>query len=77
METKGFYKKIEGILLYAPNFVSMPDAEILIELKDTYIYPVNDWYYFDTEDDAYNFFGISKPVESIDDKSIDDRSEIF
>lgn len=70
METKGFYKNIEGTILYAPNFVSMPDAEILIELKDIYTYPVNNWYYFDTEDDAYLFFGVSKKVESIDNKDL-------
>ena len=76
--TSGFYKKISNEnCMYAPNFVSMPDTEILIELKDTYSYPVNDWYYFDTEEEAYNYFGIVKTIDDSEDMPINVVPNIF
>ena len=57
--TNGFYKFEEGELLYAPDFVSAPTFELNIELKDTYTYPVEGWYYFDSEEEAKIFFNMS------------------
>lgn len=55
----GFYKNENGELLHAPNFVIFPDGtELYTTNKDTYTYPINDWYYFDTEEEAKSFYGI-------------------
>ena len=60
--TPGFYKKENEELLHGPNFVIFPDGiELSIDLKDTYTYPVNDWYYFDSEEDARIFFNLPLP----------------
>jgi len=62
METQGFYKLDEsGVLLYGPNFVLNNDFELYKEQNDTYTYPVDGWYWFKSEDDAYSFFNIEKP----------------
>ena len=59
-DTKGFYKSDNGSLLYAPNFLILPDiGELSIELRDTYEYPILGWYYFDTEEEAKSFFNIN------------------
>ena len=56
---QGFYKNENGELLYAPNFVIFPDdKQIYTTNKDEYTYPVNDWYYFESELEAKAFFGI-------------------
>jgi len=57
--TNGFYKNENGDLLYAPNFILFPDGiELFTINKDDYTYPIHDWYYFDTEEEAKSFFGI-------------------
>jgi hypothetical protein len=59
METQGFYKNDNGQLLYGPNYVIFPDGiELSIDQKDNYTYPVNDWYYFTSEEEAKTFFNI-------------------
>lgn len=62
MDTSGFYKNDNGILLYGPNFVLNVDYELHRETYTTAEYPVDGWYWFDSEDEAYNFFGITKPI---------------
>lgn len=52
----GFYKNNFGELLYGPTFVSGPGFDINLENKDTYTYPVQGWYWFDTLDQACEFF---------------------
>jgi len=64
MNTSGFYK-LDGQLLYGPNFVLNANYELRIETKDNYTYPVDGWYYFDNEDDAYTFFNLTKPITDI------------
>jgi len=59
MNTDGFYKFNE-ILLYGPNFVLNRDYELYREQKDTYSYPVDGWYWFDSEEDAKLFFNIEE-----------------
>jgi hypothetical protein len=44
--TEGFYKLEDDNWLYAPNFVCAPDFTLEKELKDTYIYPVDGWYWY-------------------------------
>lgn len=53
----GFYK-LDGDLLYGPNFVYGPTYELLASNKDTYTYPVEGWYWFDTLEEACNHFGV-------------------
>lgn len=58
-----FYKVLNNKIITAPNFVLHKDYELKKELKDTYTYPVQGWHWFETEDDAYAFFGIEKPKD--------------
>lgn len=64
-----FYKKIENNVLEAINFVSGPFGayELLIENKELYNYPVDGWYVFDTKRDAYEYFDVELPLETIED----------
>lgn len=59
----GFYKNENGVLLHGPNFVLNAEYELRAETQDEHEYPVDGWYWFDTEDEAYLFFGIEKPAE--------------
>ena len=57
--TQGFYKTEDSMLHHAPNFIVFPDGTEMYTIhKDSYTYPVNDWYYFDSEEEAKTFFGI-------------------
>jgi len=47
-DTSGFYK-LDNTLLYGPNFVLNRDYELRRETKDNYTYPVDGWYWFDSE----------------------------
>lgn len=43
----------------APNFVEAPDYSLFKEEKDTYTYPTEGgWYWFDTLEEAKQFFNI-------------------
>jgi len=63
-ETQGFYKN-DGTLLYGPNFVLNANYELRKETKDDYTYPVDGWYWFDTRQEALDFFGIVEETDSI------------
>jgi hypothetical protein len=60
MDTSGFYK-LDGSLLYGPNYVLNADYELRRETRDDHSYPVDGWYWFDTEDEARLFFSL--PLE--------------
>jgi hypothetical protein len=68
METQGFYKNNNGQLIYGPNYVLSLNYELRKETKDNNIYPVDGWYWFNTEDEAYLFFGIEKKVPPTNNK---------
>jgi hypothetical protein len=52
---KGFYK-YDGVNLYfAPNKVEHKEYVLEIEKKDEYIFPVYEWYYFETEREAKEY----------------------
>ena len=54
-----FYKLENTELLEAPNFIIFPDGiELFSDRKDEYVYPVNDWYWFDSIEQAKTHFGI-------------------
>lgn len=55
--TSGFYK-LDGILLYGPNFVINANYELRRETKDQHTYPTDGWYWFDSEQEAKTFFNI-------------------
>lgn len=49
--TAGFYK-VDGDLLYAPNFVLNANYELRKETKDNHTYPIDGWSWFDSEEEA-------------------------
>lgn len=56
-----FYYKDETDFQEAPNFVVFPDGtELFADSKDIYTYPVYGWYWFDTLEEAKEFFGIKE-----------------
>jgi hypothetical protein len=55
--TAGFYK-LDGVLLYAPNYVLNKDYTLLKEQSDTYTYPVDGWAWYETEAEARSAFGL-------------------
>jgi len=54
----GFYKLDGEDLLHGPNFVLAGSYNLYVEEKETYIYPVGGWYWFDAESAARVFFGL-------------------
>ena len=59
-----FCKNDNGSLLIGENFVYSPVVTLKKEDKDTYTYPQDGWYWFDTEDEAYSFFGLEKEISN-------------
>ena len=55
----GFFKEDNEEILEAPNFVSAPTYTLVKEERDTYTLPIDGWYWFDTSEEAYNFFQIN------------------
>jgi hypothetical protein len=56
-DTSGFYK-LDGDLLYGPNFVLNINYELRRETKDAHTYPTDGWYWFDSEEEARTFFDL-------------------
>jgi hypothetical protein len=54
-----FYKLIDDYLHSGP-FVQMPDGFLHKDFLDTYTFPIDGWYYFETEQEAKDFFGITE-----------------
>jgi hypothetical protein len=55
---EGFYK-LDGTLLYGPNFVLNSNYELRKETKDDHSYPIDGWYWFDTLEEACVVFGLN------------------
>lgn len=55
-----FYKKEENEILNVADTVSAPSVMLTASAKDEFTYPQDGWYWFDTEDEAYSFFGFEK-----------------
>jgi len=64
MDTSGFYK-LDGSLLYGPNYVLNADYELRRETRDDHSYPVDGWYWFDTEDEARLFFSLPLELDAL------------
>jgi hypothetical protein len=56
-DTSGFYKT-DGELLFGPNYVLNAAYELRRELHETYSYPVDGWWWFDSEAQARAFFDL-------------------
>ena len=66
--TEGFYKFDNGALLYGPNYVLNANYELRKETHYQNTYPVDGWYWFDSEVDAKDYFGIVDIDIDIDDE---------
>ena len=59
-----FYKLIDEVnYTYGPEVINA-EYQLLTEDKDTYAYPVDGWYWFDTEEEAREFFNLP-PLEIV------------
>ena len=57
-----FYRIDDEDFQEAPNFVYAPTYTLSKEEKDTYTYPTEGgWYWFDTIEEAREFFSIPEP----------------
>jgi hypothetical protein len=54
--TQGFYKKQNNEIQYAPNYIEGNGYVLISSEKDTYEYPVDGWYWFNSEILANDFF---------------------
>lgn len=54
----GFYKHVANTLAYGATFIHSPNYELRVEQKDTYTFPVDGWYWFDTLEEACSFFNL-------------------
>jgi hypothetical protein len=54
---KGFYKLDNGSLLFG-TIVTSQEYLLIIEEKENYELPIDGWYYFETNQEARDFFGI-------------------
>ena len=52
LDTSGFYKNDNGTLLFGPNFVLNANYELRRETHDQHNYPVDGWFWFDSEQEA-------------------------
>jgi len=66
----GFYK-VEGNaqLLYAPEMVAGPGYFLVAADKDTYVYPVDGWQWFENEAAARETFNLPpRDIEPVDEQ---------
>jgi hypothetical protein len=57
MNTAGFYK-LDGDLLYAPNFVVNANYELYADNPEDRLREVDGWKWFDTEAEAIAYYGL-------------------
>jgi hypothetical protein len=63
MNTSGFYRLRDDKLTRAPKAVRAPTYDLFREDKDNHTYPVDGWYWFDSETDAKEFFNIPQDTK--------------
>jgi len=56
--TAGFYKTENDTILYAPNIVEGDGYVLVAQDKDQYEYPIHGWTWFDSEEEAKEFFNL-------------------
>jgi hypothetical protein len=59
METQGFYKYQDEQLFCAAHIVEGQGILLMCEQKDQYEYSIDGWHWFDSEEEAVEYFGIS------------------
>jgi hypothetical protein len=63
MSTAGFYRFQDGELTYAQESVHAPNnVVLLISEKNNYSYPIEGWRYFDSLNEAENYFVINGAI---------------
>lgn len=55
-----FVKNDNDSLIIGDNFVYAPTFTLTKETKDEFMYPIEGWYWFETIEEANEFFGITK-----------------
>ena len=59
-----FYKMIDEVnYTYGPEVISA-EYQLLTEDKDTYTYPIDRWYWFNSDEEAREFFNLP-PLEIV------------
>lgn len=63
----GFYK-IDGTnnLIYAPNTVLNAEFELTKEKHEEYKFPIDGWYWFNSEEEAREFFNL--PLKELEEE---------
>jgi hypothetical protein len=56
--TAGFYRVNNEQLEFSPGNLYGPGWDLLVSEKDEYTYPMHEWYWFDTQEAAKEFFNI-------------------
>ena len=59
-----FYKLIDEKNYIFGSEVLSAEYQLLTEDKDTYTYPIDGWYWFDSEEEAREFFNLP-PLEIV------------
>jgi len=54
--SSGFYKLEGGTLHYGPEYVLSLEYELFWHSKEDYDYPVDGWYWFDSYEEALEFY---------------------
>ena len=52
----GFYRKVDDAIECSISDLFGPGWDLLISEKDQYTYPAHGWYWFDSKEEAENFF---------------------
>ena len=58
----GFYKFDGETVLHGPNFVLNANYELRAETHTENEYPIDGWYWFDTDTEACSFFGVENAL---------------
>jgi hypothetical protein len=73
MDTSGFYK-LDTPLLYAPTEVHNLHYRLSRVDHHTYSYPVDGWYWFDSKENAHEFFNIPSETDNFIDNTSGESS---
>lgn len=60
-----FVKNDNSSLIIGDNFVYAPTFILTKETKGEFTYPIDGWYWFDTIEEANEFFGIKTKGENL------------
>jgi hypothetical protein len=56
MEETGAFYKMDGEVLLSGTVINGPTYMLIASERETYTYPVSDWYWFNSEEEAVEFF---------------------